>query len=67
MEWLVGALVAIGVVWYAITRWLAVSPPPSVVTCRTCPKLQRQIQAWKLGFGVMTAAAGAAVIWALMR
>jgi hypothetical protein len=67
MEWVIGAL-AVGVGgWYAISRWLAVAPPPAQLACRTCPKLQRQIQAWKLACGGMTLLACAAAIWALAR
>lgn len=67
MEWVIVAIVTGLGGWYAVSKWLAVPPPAAQLACRTCPKLQRQVQAWKLGFATMTIVAFAATVWAMTR
>jgi len=58
MEWVVGLIVVVvAFCLWGLNVWLNQSPPPSQFNCRTCRKLQREIQWLKLGLvGMATVA-----------
>ncbi len=58
MDWIIGAaltLVGVAIVWNGVSGWLNQPPPPAQLSCRTCRQLQRQLQWWRLWFGLATA------------
>jgi len=66
MEWVVGTIIVIVLCLWGLNWWLNASPPAPQLSCRTCRRLQREIQWLKLGLVGATVAAVALPLVVLM-
>jgi hypothetical protein len=65
--WVIAGGVVLGFGWLCVREYLAQPAPPASLRCGTCPKLQRQLQGWKLGTGVLAGLLLITFVWAISR
>lgn len=65
--WVIAGTIVAGIGWLGVREYLAQPPPSAALRCGTCPKLQRQLQGWKLGANALFVLWVATLIWALTR